>query len=376
MSVPSRVVEDARVEAGARLQAELVGPGSRRWTDVLRSMRHDFYHLPEYVEFAARRQEPGEPLAFVAEEDGHRCVVPLVVRPVPGALTENGGVWFDASGPRGYPGLLVALDPTRDAGDFVDRAIAGLKDCLRERGIVAAFVRLHPVLAPPVEALRRSGTVVHHGESISIDLTLSREELWHQTDHGHRQGIAKALRAGYTARIDDTWERFDGFVDIFQQTMRRLDAAPYWHLSSDYFHDLRNTLGDRIHLSVVERGDELAAAGLLTEVDGLVEYHLSGTADAHLRASPSKLLIDHSRWWAKDRGNDIFHLTGSLRPGDPLSQFKAGFSPIAHPVWTWRVVADPAGYAGLAQAWAAAHGVPAGSPDGYFPAYRSPGGAA
>jgi lipid II:glycine glycyltransferase (peptidoglycan interpeptide bridge formation enzyme) len=226
---------------------------------------------------------------------------------------------------------------------------------------------------PPTEPFERAGTVVHHGESTSIDLRLSREELWHQTDHGHRQGIAKALRRGYTARVDDSWDRFEGFVAVYQQTMRRLDAAPYWHLTGDYFRDLRDTLGDRIHLCVVEQGEELAAAGLLIETDGIVEYHLSGTADDHLRASPSKLLIDHARWWAKDRGNDVFHLTGSLRPGDPLSQFKAGFSPLVHPVQSWRLVADPAAYAALTQRWEEAHALPANGPDGYFPAYRSPG---
>ncbi|HXI80078.1 MAG TPA: GNAT family N-acetyltransferase, partial [Verrucomicrobiae bacterium] len=88
---------------------------------------------------------------------------------------------------------------------------------------------------------------------------------------------------------------------------------------------------------------------------------------------PSKVLIDHARGWAKGRGDDLFHLTGSLRPGDPLSQFKAGFSPTRHPVWSWRVVVDPAAYDRLRTGWETIHGVPADAPDGYFPAYRSPG---
>ena len=354
------------------MRAELIEPDSPRWTDALAGMRHDFYHLPDYVRFASRRQEAGEPLAFVAEDAGQRFFVPLIVRPIPATAAE-GAALFDASGPRGYPGPLVALDPAGADDDFIERSIAAFKEVLCERGIVTAFVRLHPLLTPPTEPFERAGFLVHHGDSTSIDLTLPEEELWRQTDHGHRQGIRKATRLGYVARIDSTWERFDGFVAVYQETMRRLGAETFWHLSSDYFRDLRATLGDHLHLCVVERGDELASAGLLTELDGIVEFHLSGTADAHLRASPSKVLIDHARGWAKGRGDDLFHLTGSLRPGDPLSQFKAGFSPTRHPVWSWRVVVDPAAYDRLRTGWEAIHGVPADAADGYFPAYRSPG---
>jgi CelD/BcsL family acetyltransferase involved in cellulose biosynthesis len=302
------------------MRAELVEPDSPSWSAMLSEMRHDFYHLPAYVSFAARRQEPGAPLAFIAEDDGQRFLVPLIVHPIPSDLAGDAETLFDATGPRGYAGPLVSPESTTDANNFVDRAIDALLDTLRERAIVTAFIRLHPLLGPPTAALRRAGEVVFHGDSTSIDLTLPREELWRQTNHGHRLGISKATRKGYVARIDETWERFDGFVAVYQASMDRLGAVPFWRFSADYFRDLRETLGDRLHLCVVEVGGELAAAALLTEEDGIVEFHLSGTANEHLAASPSKLLIDYARSWAKGRGNDRFHLTGSLRAGDALSQ--------------------------------------------------------
>lgn len=355
------------------MRTELLESDSPRWTEVLAGVRHDFYHLPEYLEFAVRRQEPGQPLAFVAEDEGHRLFVPLIVRSIPDAATPDGTPRFDVSGPRGYPGPLVVLDPTHEPDDFVDQAVGALTTALRERGVVSAFIRLHPLLTPALEPFRRAGTIVHHGESTSIDLTMPEEELWRQMDHGHRQGIRKATKLGYAARVDDSWERFDDFVAVYQESMRRLHAQSFWHFSTDYFRDLRGTLGERLHLCVVEIGDELAAAGLLTEVGGMVEFHLSGTADAHLRASPSKVLIHHARTWAKGRGDRCFHLTGSLWAGDPLSQFKAGFSPTRHPVSTWRLIVDPEAYRRLSSEWEAVHGVEADAPDGYFPAYRSPG---
>jgi hypothetical protein len=155
--------------------------------------------------------------------------------------------------------------------------------------------------------------------------------------------------------------------------MERVGAVPFWHLPTGYFADLREVLGERLYLCVVELGDELATASLLTETDGIVEYHLSGTVDAFLWASPSKLLIDYARSWARDRGNRTFHLTGSLGPGDSLSQFKAGFSRDQHPVASWRLITDGGRYAALTRAWERRHGQPADPPDGFFPAYRKPG---
>ena len=127
-------------------------------------------------------------------------------------------------------------------------------------------------------------------------------------------------------RIDEPWDRFDDFAAMYRQTMDRLGAPPRWYLSRSYLADLRDALDGHIHLCVVERGGDLASAAIVMEVDGLVEYHLAGTADQYVGSSPSKLLIDHVRSWAKGRGGRVFNLGGGLSPGDPLISFKYGFS--------------------------------------------------
>ena len=165
--------------------------------------------------------------------------------------------------------------------------------------------------------------------------------------------------------------KFDEFVALYEQTMDRLQAAPFWRLSRGYFEDLRQNLGDKLFLCVAEVGGELAAASLLTEVDGIVEYHLTGTSDAHRIASPSKLIINFATQWAKGRGNRCLHLTGGLRKGDSLHEFKIGFSPIEHSVCSWRIVLDPPAYEKLVERWEADHQCKADSPEEYFPAYRN-----
>jgi hypothetical protein len=354
------------------MDVDQLSPDSPRWSQLLSTVRHDVYHLPSFMAFAGRRQEPGRPALFVAQEGRQSLLVPLIVREIPPSINGDGPARFDATCPRGYPGPLLALDDSGSAGTFADRAIEALAAYFRQCGIVAVFSRLHPLLTPTA-AMQRAGTVVEHGDSWYVDLRSSDAVLWGQTRPNHRRDINEAARQGYLARIDEAWERFDEFVDAFQLSMVRLNATAHWHLSRDYFADLRDSLGEQLHLCVVERGEDFAAAGLLTEVDGIVEYHLSGTTAAHVSASPSKLVIDYARRWAKSRGNRVLHLAGSLRRGDSLSHFKAGFSPLHSEVCSWRLISDTTAYSELVDRWGGEHGVEADPPDGFFPAYRRPG---
>lgn len=341
--------------------------------EALRRVRHDVYHLPEYVRFAARWQEQGRPLAFVAEDHHRRFFLPVIVRPIPPKITGNGRPLFDATGPRGYPGPLVSSGAGIEDRGFLDAAVQAFAEIASAESIVSAFIRLHPLLSPSRDLLGHAGSVVEHGDSVSIDLSLSEAELWRDTRRDHRSSINSARKLGYVARIDETWERFDEFVALYERTMERLQAAPFWRLSRGYFEDLRQSLGDKLFLCVAEVGGEVAAASLLTEVDGIVEYHLTGTADAHRFASPTKLIINFATRWAKARRNRCFHLTGSLRKGDSLHEFKIGFSPIEHSVCSWRIVADTSAYEMLLERWEAEHHCKADSPEEYFPAYRKLG---
>lgn len=349
---------------------DFVGPESPRWREALLHVKHDIYHLPEYVDFASRSQEIGEPFAFVAQEEDRHLFLPVIVRPISRSVTKEGPQRFDATSPRGYSGPVVGPDNDPKIHEFLDRAVEALVTTFRERNIMTAFIRLHPLLSPELDPFRRVGLVVEHGRSVSIDLRLSTEDLWRQMRHGHRSGIRRAARLGYSARIDEGWAAFDSFLRIYDQSMVRLGAEPFWRLSEAYFEDLRASLDGRIHLCVAEANGDIAAAALLTEVDGIVEYHLCGTADAHVHASPSKLIVAYAAQWAKERGNRSLHLGGSLHKDDSLFMFKAGFSPSQHSVYSWRLVVDSPAYRTLTDRWQSQQDVPPDPLDDYFPAYR------
>lgn len=355
------------------MKVDLLDSDAARWPALLAHVRHDFYHLPSYVAFSSRHEDRGQ-AALAAVEDGSGCMLlPLIIREIPATIAGGSHLVYDATSPRGYPGPLFARPPeTASDGAFATRAIDALASAMRNRGIVAMYSRLHPLFPVPEAAMRRAGTIVDHGDSVFVDLTLADEVLQRQTRHGHRQDIRKAARHGYAARMDENWDHFEAFVDVFQQSMNRVGATSFWRLSRDYFSDLRESLGPRLHLCVAELNGEVAAAALITEIEGIVEYHLAGTSNAHTSASPSKVIVDYVRWWAKARGNRVLHLTGSLSRGDSLSHFKAGFSPLHRPVRSWRLVTDEPAYRYLVDRWSAENDDEPDRITEFFPAYRRP----
>jgi len=270
------------------MKASLIEPDSHHWSRVLSEVDHDFNHLSGFTALSARK-EKGEPIAFFAEEEDSRFLVPLIARRLGTAGFPEKGPFMDATSAYGYPGPLLRTKLVQDSR-FLNRALHAFINKLRERDIVAAFVRLHPILVVPLEALTHVGRVVRHGDTVSVDLTLSDEEIWRQTSGFHRRAIERAKRHGYVARMDERWQHFDTFVEIYYQTMRRVGAGEFYYFSDEYLADLREILGDRLRLCVVEFEGQVAAAGLVTEMCGIVQIYLAGTREEFLPYSPAKTM--------------------------------------------------------------------------------------
>ena len=345
-----------RPYTGRAMKTALIHSEAPAWEAILRRVPHDFYHLPAYLALSADH-EGGVARALLVDDGLRGMLLPLVIRPIPG-----GGL--DAASPYGYPGPLTWGDGDPD---FVREALVAGIEHLRSEGIVSLFVRLHPLLdeMPPVGV----GRLVTHGETVSIDLSQSLEQIWGQTRNNHRRDIGKSERFGYVARADEAWEHFDTFVRLYRDTMERLSAEDRYLFDERYFRELRKALGPSGWLWVVTKGDTVAAAVLFVETSGIVQYHLAGTDAEHASARPSKLLIRTVTGWAKERGDLRLHLGGGVGGADDsLMHFKTGFSDERHAFRTLRIVVDNASYARLVAARD-----PELDPadlDGFFPLYR------
>jgi len=352
------------------VNAFFVSPSDAVWDDLANSLGGDVYHLAGYSSVVSRFQEIGTPLAFVAQDNDDLLLLPFIVREICSDHCED-SIYYDAISPYGYPGPLIG-----SAGNpkvFLNRAFAELYEKLRFRNIVAFFGRLHPLLNRDNSLPYPVGTVIQHGSTVAIDLSLSDKDIWAQLRSGHRNEINRARRSGHVALIDDTWTYWEQFLEIYAETMSRLGASSSYRLSREYFEELQRQLGNRIHLAVVLIDDCAAAAALFTESNGIVQYHLSGGRSSYSKHQPTKLMLHSVALWAKARGNRVLHLGGGLGgQEDSLFAFKAGFSKQTYPFYTWRLVLNQSVYDQLVSDWEKKSGRPADSIGGFFPAYRKP----
>lgn len=344
-----------------------------RWRGALGRLRHDFYHLPEYVRLDGEWSR-AQPRAFLARSGEAELFIPYLLRRCddlfPGAGA--GAEVYDVVSPYGYPGLLLS-DAARESPEFAREAMLRLRGTLRDMGVCSAFFRMHPLLSNGLSELFPRGFFRSAGETVAMDLTLEEGALWKGIREGHQWTIKKCKKLGFVPRMVSVREYLDPIVEIYQDTMDRVQAKESYYFGREYFARLGEMSG-QVHCGVVESDGQPAAVCIFFECGGIVQAHLGGTKSEFLKKSPFHLLLYWAVGWAKSRGNRYLHIGGGVGGSDDrLFQFKRGFSRSLFPFATVRLVVDDEKYRELTVLRAQAANVPVEDVCGreFFPAYRA-----
>jgi Acetyltransferase (GNAT) domain len=317
-------------------------------------------HPGEFFRGAHFLEAEGATHTLRIEADEVELLAPVIVRAI------GDGPDRDAVSPYGYPGFSVIEDVppggVRSSGRIADlsaNAPAGPGGLdpgdvdFSRTGLVSIFIRHRLDLVPFAGSTERNVVQI-------ADPALPSKSR--PTD---RRQVRRNLEAGYTVELvpgaETSAAQRSTFLDLYEQTMRRTDAAPHYFFGAGYFDRLLPA--ERTWLVLAADPDGVTAAASIAAVsDGYLHYYLSGSADSHLGDSPMKnvlaRLIEHARQL------DLpLNLGGGIHPGDALEEFKRGF---ANRTLTWRtseVICDPDRYMALSGG---------GEPGGFFPAYRAP----
>ncbi|MFN6518473.1 MAG: FemAB family protein [Nostoc sp. CreGUA01] len=341
------------------------------WLEILNKLNHDIYHLPKYVDLEAKRIN-AIPEAILIFENEKILFLPYLLRCVNNLLATNIEIplIWDIVSPYGYPGILWN-QAAANTPEFLQLAVNHLIFGLRDRQICSAFLRLHPILNQGLNEILPLCQL--SGETVSIDLSLSTSEIWHQTRPEHRNHINRCKRHGFTAKMVNLEEYIDKFMSIYHETMNRVEAKNHFYFDYSYFQSLAS-LKENIYLCLIELNNQIACAGIFTECCEIVQYHLGGTKNEFLKQAPSKLMFDYVRFWAKERGNKFLHLGGGVGSAkDSLYNFKAGFSKQRHSFLTLRLITDTEKYDFLVELRAKSLKTEPKNllESNFFPAYRS-----
>lgn len=352
------------------MKFQIINVESSLWMQVLHQLDHDFYHLPGFLDLeASRLQAVAE--AIIIQDYENIFFLPYLVRTWDGSSSQKSG--WDVVSPYGYPGFLIrAIDRK---SEFIRRAMLHLCQVWQERQICSAFLRLHPILNTGIEQdLAGNSALKVRGQTASIDLSPSLDVLWKQTRENHRRGINRLRKAGFsTVMLPFTEANLDSFMGIYKETMDRVNAKPLYYFEQEYFVQLSHALESIIYLCVVHLNQDIVAGALITECNGIVQYHLGGTHNDFLKEAPMKMIFDYVRSWAKGRNNHTFHLGGGVGAlQDSLYNFKLGFANQIHTFSTLHLIVNPTQYLSWVTDQAKQHRQTPGQllESSFFPAYR------
>lgn len=275
----------------------------------------------------------------IETDSGDVLVAPLLVREIEGSGER------DAISPYGYPGL-VPKPPEREALD------PGAVDW-PGTGLVSVFLR-HTLDPPPLAGTTERNVVQVADPALA---TKSRPS--------DRRQVRRNLEAGYELHLvpgaETSAAERAGFLDLYEQTMRRTGAASHYFFGAAYFD--RILAAERTWLALATAPDgQLAAASIAAVSDGFLHYYLSGSADERLREAPMKNVVTRLVEHATELGLPL-NLGGGLRRGDALEEFKRGFANRELGWHSSELVCDREAYERLSAGRDAA---------GFFPAYRAP----
>ena len=333
--------------------SELTEVAAGEWDGLLdRLGLGDVYFRSAYLESAGLLGQ-GEPAFLHLADTGGDVVFPCLVREAP-----EGHV--DVGTPMGYGGPLAAGTAPPVAGFF-----EAYESWCRARDVLATFARFHPALANQRLAEGR-WHLEHIGHSIGWRLGgLSADELGANLDSHHRRVVRKARAAGLEVAVQRRPADLSEFTSLYEDTMRRRDASPFYFFREAYWEHLVHGLGDALVLAEARIEREMVAALLCFASPPLLHYHLGASSERGQALGANHLLFLETAAWAATNGYELFHLGGGVGGfEDSLYEFKRRFDPSGPlPAYLGKAVHDESAYRALSDVEEIDYA-------GYFPAYR------
>lgn len=245
----------------------------------------------------------------------------------------------DLQSPYGYGGPLANTD---DA-DFLRLADRAYCNWARQNGIVAEFLRFHPLVP---HATWYAGLLSFNRHTVCVDLT---RDLLAQCEARRRTDIRRFAETGLEVVQVPGMTMLEAFLELYRQNMERVEAKPEYYFGAAYFEALLQ-LPQAESWLVRLGGRPIAGAVILVSAHaGTVEYHLSAVADGAERHRPMIGLLHAVAAHYQAASFRQFYLGGgrSTAADDSLLYFKQGFSSMTSPYMIGSRIHDADRYAQL-----------------------------
>lgn len=294
---------------------------SDKWDQIVKSFKdYDTYWLSGYVK-AFKIHGDGEPLLFYYDKDGTRGINVVFKRDVAlddrfaGKIPE--GEYYDFVTPYGYGGWLIE-------GNGQEKLFREYNSWLEKNGIVSEFVRFHPMVKNHV-LCQRYYDVIQLGEVVHMDLS-TPDVIWENIPSKNRNMIRKAIKNDVKIYNGRYPEIFKIFREIYNGTMDKDNADPYYYFETEFYDSILNDLPDNAEIFYAVKDGVIIAASIMIFANGMMNYHLSGSLREYSSLAATNLLLYKAALWGCANGYNTLYLGGGVGSGeDSLFKFKRAF---------------------------------------------------
>lgn len=281
----------------------------------------DIYYLKEYAALYLREGE--EFFEFEYRDGSDRFINLAVKRPILqiGNLAVDDG-YYDLETAYGYGGYYSTTnDPI-----FLDKAQRSYRQkCVDER-IIAEFIRFHPYNTFPALNNGYLDFVAHDRQTVSIDISIPKNERW----LGYSSTTRNILRKATPHLTFNETEDVEEFMRLYQLTMEKNKANSFYYFSREYYEKLLAI--SKVKLFKVTHENHTINMSFVLFGNDLVHYHLSANDLSFSKLNGNYYLLDSVCDFVKLNYPEIsqFHLGGgrSNLDADSLLAFKSKFSNI------------------------------------------------
>jgi hypothetical protein len=319
-------------------------------------LKGEFYHEPEYLKYECERYG-ATPIYYIDRFDQDLFVIPLMSR----LINEKG--LKDLSSPYGYSGYLTSLV----AAEKIQNAILRFETYINQLGYVSTFLRLNPYENNLLLDENSSKNHLIQSKVVIVNLKQSYNEVVDNYTSNRKREVEAFNDSDYEIEFIGA-EGIEAFKQVYDATMKRLDAAEYYFFDYNYYEMLTN-LNGRMEIALCKNNGVIASAALFMKSSDVIQYHLGGTSTDFMKDAPIKLIIDKAiqRYIGK---HDVLNLGGGIgSKEDSLFKFKEGYSSITKRFSTLRIVNDLKKYNNLCQNFSKSEKKDFSQ---FFPLYRTP----
>ncbi len=328
-------------------QGRIMGQGSE-WDRVFAALGRagldDVYFDHRYVSLYCRAGE--SPEAFAYERGEHLFFFCYLRRPLD-RWGLSGRHDFETAYGYGGP-LSTTSDP-----EFLAEAWAAFGEHARRSGLVAGFVRFHPLFENQRWAAGPELVVEYNCPVVYLSLDKSPERVWRDYPGDNRNKINKAKRLGVVVSAEQGAGALAAFAGLYHRRMAELGAHEDYLFGDAYFQAVAGLGAQRYRVHLARAEGELIGGALVLLSPRFVHYHLSACPMEYRRFAPNNILRHEVIGTYLGGEWEMIHFGGGRTESrdDPLLKFKQRFSPEEGSFYVGKYLADEQAYQGLCRQW-------------------------